>query len=134
MGRGWRYSIVPALGALAAVFLVLPTTGADATVTIAEVEGGAWAYEPAELSVAVGDRIAFTNETEVTHTANCLDCPWKTGDIQPGQTKMVTFIEDLRATFVCRYHSELLVGTLVVGNPGPAESAPGPSPAATPTG
>ena len=114
------------MAALAAVFLVLPQTGADATITVAEVAGGAWTYAPDELVIEAGQRVAFTNETETTHTADCIDCPWSTGDIQPGQTKMVVFDEDLASTFVCRYHSEVLVGSLTVGTPPAPDATPSP--------
>jgi len=124
-------SILPALAALAALFIVLPTGGGDAEVTMVSVADGGWAFQPAEIEVDEGARIAFSNDSTVTHTATCVGCPWDTGDVQPGETVFLTFDDAARYQFFCRYHGSTgaMTGQLTVGNP-PAST---PSPAAPPT-
>lgn len=118
MARATRVSILPAVAALAALFIVLPITGANATVVIAGT-APEWRYEPTQATIAVGERFAFRNETGVTHTADCVGCPWRSGDIQPGQTTFLPFEEDASFEYRCRYHPEVLVGRLTVGEGGP---------------
>jgi plastocyanin len=124
MGRGLRYSILPAVAALSAFFVVLPTTGADARIKIVDA-GAGWAFSPATVRVEPGARIAFVNQTGVTHAADCDACPWTSGDVEPGQTRMVTFPSEIGSGFHCRYHPELMTGSLTVGTP------PSPSPSAS---
>ena len=118
MARATKVSILPAVAALAALFIVLPTRSGDATVAIAGA-GGEWRFEPAQVTIASGQLVAFRNETRVTHTADCVGCPWRSGDIQPGQTRLVAFDEDATFEYRCRYHPDVLVGRLTVGEGGP---------------
>jgi plastocyanin len=132
MPRWIRYSLFPAAVALAALFIVLPQTGADATIKIVN-QGGTPAFSPSTRSVKRGARIAFENDTRQTETASCLNCPpttsWDSGDIQPGQTVFVT-LPDIAVTFdfASRY-AEALQGRLLAGVS--EESSPSPSPAAS---
>jgi plastocyanin len=129
MAKGMRYSIIPTVAALAALFIVLPKTGAGAEVTMIG-DTGAWRFEPAALEVEPGARVAFVNETGATHTADCVGCPWSTGDVQPEQTRTVVFRTEGVYPFGCRYHPDLMTGTLIVGTPPPG-SSPSPSPTST---
>lgn len=128
MARSSRSLIAPAVVALAALFIVLPRGGADAEVTIVDA-GEAWAFSPASVSVEAAARVAFVNETDVTHTATCQGCPWDSGDIQPGQTAMLTFDDEVASSFFCRYHgaSQGMEGQLVVGDPPVPQPSPSPS-------
>jgi plastocyanin len=121
-----RYSLLPAAIALSALFIVLPSTAADATIKFLGKDPG-FRLSPTSLHVERGARVAFENDTRTTHTATCGSCPkdaWDTGDIQPGQTVFLTFDKEGTFTYVCRYHTNL-IGQLVVGNP---EASPSPSP------
>jgi len=124
MARGMRNSIIPTVAALAALFIVLPKTGAGAEVVMVG-DTGAWRFEPAELRIEVGARVAFVNQTGVTHTADCVGCPWSAGDVQPEQTRTVVFRTDGAFQYGCRYHPDLMAGILIVGAPPPS---PPPSP------
>jgi plastocyanin len=85
--------LFPAAVAFAALFIVLPQTGADSTIKIV-TKGGSPAFSPIVASVRAGARIAFENDTRETETATCATCSarseWDSGDIQPGQTVFVT--------------------------------------------
>lgn len=130
MGR-WFRSLVPAVAALAAVFIVLPQGGGDATVHMVAA-GDGWGFRPATVRLEPGGRVAFVNDTGVTHTATCSGCPWDTGDVQPGQTVLLPFLDTAAYRFACDYHGglgmtgELLVGsgTLPAASPGPVIPTP----------
>lgn len=128
MRPAYKYSLIPVIAGVAALFAVLPHRGGDATVRIVAASGG-FAFDPGATTIQPGQRVAFVNETKQTHTATCDGCPWTSGDIQPSQTKFVTFGAEARTSFACTYHPEeaRLRGTLVVGSP-PAAATPSPSP------
>lgn len=127
MPRWIRYSLFPAAVAFSALFIVLPQTGADATIKIVD-KGGTPTYSPSVLSVNPGARIAFENDTRQTETATCLNCTpnanWDSGDIQPGQTVFVT-LPDLAAAldYASRY-DEVLQGKLLAGVTEEASASP----------
>lgn len=130
MRPAFKYSLLPVIVGVSALFAVLPQRGADATVRIVRA-GDGFAYTPGAVKIEAGQRVAFVNDSKQTHTATCDGCPWTSGDIQPSQTKFVTFETDAATSFACIYHpdDERLKGTLVVGSPR-ATPSPTPSPSA----
>ena len=128
MPRWIRYSLFPAAVALAALFIVLPQTGADATIKIVN-RGGTPAFSPSSLSVKAGARVAFENDTRQTETATCLNCSakatWDSGDIQPGQTVFVTLPAGATAFDYASRFDEALQGRLLAGVS--EETSPSPS-------
>ena len=130
MPRWVRYSLFPAAVAFAALFIVLPQTGADATIKIRTVSGSA-SYSPATRTVKAGARVAFENDSRETQTATCLNCSartaWDSGDIQPGQTMFVT-LPDAAAEFIYgSNYNQGLQGRLLAG----VTAEPSPSPSAS---
>lgn len=116
MPRTVKLTVVPVLGALAVFFMVLPQRGADATVRISG-PAGAWAFAPAEVRIDPGERIAFDNDSKVTHSVTCVsdDC-FDLGDIQPAQVKFLTVEEVGVYEYVCRYHGRQgMSGRILVG-------------------
>ena len=130
MPRWIRYSLFPAAVAFAALFIVLPQTGADATIKMVNISGTP-TYTPSVLSVKAGARIAFENDTRQTQTATCLSCSpktnWDSGDIQPGQTVFVTLPDGASAFDYASRYDEALQGRLLAGVT--EEASPSPSPA-----
>jgi plastocyanin len=129
MPRWIRYSLFPAAIALSALFIVLPPTGADATIKIV---GSATAsrFQPAVASVKPGARVAFENDTRATETATCINCgtgAWDSGDIQPGQTVFVTLPQTSGSFDYGSRYDQNLVGRLLVG----ISAEPSPSPSAS---
>lgn len=132
MPRSLKVSILPAVVALAAFFSVLPRTGADATVRMVR-SGDGWRFDPAVRTVASGQRVAFVNDSTVTHTASCAGCPWDTGDVQPGQTAFITVPSGGPFRYRCRYHESIrMTGELVTPGGTPPPGATAPSPVASP--
>ncbi len=130
-----RFSIVPALACLAAFIALLPTTGADATMRI-KTSVGPLRFVPSDVHIEPGDRIAFVNETDSTHTATCMNCPrgrdWSTGSIQPGQTIFVTFPDEGRFQVQDDHAPTEDPAQIEVGDP-PATTSPAPSPSPSPS-
>ena len=127
MPRWIRYSLFPAAIAFAALFIVLPQTGASSTI---KIEGSVTSprYVPAIASVKPGARIAFENDTRATQTATCLTCGpggWDSGDIQPSQTVFVTIPKAAGAFDYGSRYDQNLTGRLLVGVS--AETSPSPS-------
>ena len=119
-----RWSMLPVVVVTAALVMSLPRTGADAKIKIVSRDGG-FAFESALVRIEPGQRIDFLNDTTQTHDVTCPGCPWE-GDIQPGQSKLVTFSEVRSYSFGCRYHGEK--GQIVVGD-APLSPEPTASPA-----
>jgi plastocyanin len=127
MPRWIRYSLFPAAIAFSALFMVLPQTGADATVKITGPLASP-SFSPSVLSVKAGARIAFENDTRATQTATCATCTrdaWDSGDIQPGQTVFVTLPSAQGSFEYASRYDQAVTGRLLVGVS--AESSPSPS-------
>ena len=127
MPRWIRYSLFPAAIALSALFIVLPQTGADATIKILGTATTS-RFQPTISSVKPGARIAFENDTRATQTATCINCgvgPWDSGDIQPGQTIFMTIPKTPGQFDYGSRYEQNLVGRLLVGVS--AEASPSPS-------
>jgi len=127
MPRWIRYSLFPAAIAFAALFAVLPQTGADKTIKIVGREGSL-RFQPSSAAVDPGARVAFENDSRFTETATCLNCAgkaWDTGDIQPGQTVFLTLPESSLSYAYGSSYDQGLTGILLVGVS--AEASPSPS-------
>ena len=110
------------MAALAALIAFLPRTGPAVGVTMRD-----FAFAPQALRVLTGDSITIRNDGDVTHTFTCRKCGVDSGNIQPGQAKVVRFARPGTYEFVCRYHDTAgMQGRVVVG------SAPAESPAESP--
>lgn len=127
--RGLRTSVIPATVALAAFFLVLQVTGGDTVVRMTG-ELGSFSFDQQAIRIEPGQRIAFQNDTQVTHTAECVSCPWASGDVQPADLRLVAFDEVGAFEFRCRYHPEMS-GVIGVGTE-PVAPDPTPDPAPQP--
>lgn len=146
------------LGAcLAAVVLFVPSTGLAAgalpsqaaanTVQATETAGGStFVFEPATITIKVGDTITFDNTGQAPHTATADDGSFDSGNLDAG-AKFTTkpFTTPGTIPYSCTYHKALgMVGTIIVtgastggGTASPAASpaaSPSPSPAASPAG
>lgn len=133
--RWLRFSLVPALAALAATFALLPRTGAAVEIEMVEGGPGIVRFTPSDVHIDVGDRVAFTNTTERSHTASCVGCDralaWSTGVVQPGQTVFVTFPQEGAFTYGDPSSPPDSRALLQVGDVQPAQS-PSPSPSPSP--
>jgi plastocyanin len=102
--------------------LVAPVLGASHEVTI--VDG---AFQPATLTVVVGEPVTWTNTGSSTHTVTLDDGSLDSGSIAPGGTFGHTFEAPGTFGYHCAIHGSM-VGTIVVQG-APVTAAPGGSPA-----
>jgi len=67
-----------------------------------------FAYVPANLDVNPGDKITWSNEDIVPHTATAVDESWDTGSIANGESRTLTAKEGMSADYFCRFHPSML--------------------------
>jgi plastocyanin len=73
-----------------------------------------FAYAPAQLTVAKGTSLTFTNQDSTPHTATSGDAGgFDTGAIQPEQTKSVTLDRPGTFDYICSFHP-FMHGTVTV--------------------
>jgi plastocyanin len=70
-----------------------------------------FAFHPPTLRIEKGGRVAFTNSSNVTHTAS--DGSFDTNRIQPGTTKVVRFNHTGTFAYHCKIHP-FMTGKIVV--------------------
>ena len=72
-------------------------------------------FKPADLKVAVGDTVTFTNEGAIAHTVTATDgADFDSGSIAPGATFTFTAKTAGTVSYVCTFHPGMQ-GTLEVG-------------------
>jgi plastocyanin len=92
-----------------------PSSGASSSVTIprgAEVLGNR-AFNPGEVTVAVGDTVTWMNTDTVSHTSTSNAAGWDSGTIPAGRQFSFTFATAGTFPYQCRIHPGM-VGTVVV--------------------
>jgi plastocyanin len=94
------------------------TTGAPADTSSADAEAAVsiegFAFGPAELTVAPGTTVTWTNdESGIPHTTTSDDGDWDSGTLQPGDTFSFTFDEPGTYAYSCSIHPSMH-GTIVV--------------------
>lgn len=72
-----------------------------------------FAFAPATLMVKVGDKVTWTNQDSVGHSATADDGSWDTGLLSQGQSGSVTFSKTGTFTYHCSIHPTMH-GTVIV--------------------
>ena len=72
-----------------------------------------FAYKPADLTVAKGTTVEFTNEDSTAHTATAKGGAFDSGAIQPGKSSKVTLDQTGTFTYSCSFHP-FMKGTITV--------------------
>lgn len=72
-----------------------------------------FAFEPAQLSVSVGDTITWTNEGQAPHTVRWQDGEPESAELGNGDTYERTFSSAGSFPYVCGIHSDM-TGTITV--------------------
>ena len=70
-----------------------------------------FAFHPPTLRIKKGGKVAFTNSSNVTHTAS--SASFNTNRIKPGTTKVVTFAQKGTFAYHCEIHP-FMKGKIVV--------------------
>jgi plastocyanin len=102
---------VPSTETMAPDMTTPGTVAADAPMEAA-VEIADFAFGPAEITIAVGGTVTWTNTDNQAHTATSSG-NFDTGAIDPGATASVTFDEPGTFTYICSFHP-FMTGTITV--------------------
>jgi plastocyanin len=98
-----------AVAALAVVAFGGASAGASSTKAVGIAN---FKFQPGTLRVKAGTRVAFTNNSRVTHTATKAGA-FDTGDIRPGRSILVKFTKPGTFAYHCTIHP-FMHGTIVV--------------------
>lgn len=113
-------AFVPAV--LIALFLGAAAVGANNQATV-NVKMAGFAFDPATLTVNVGDTVTWTNSDTQPHNATASDGAFKTPDITQGQSTSITATVPGTHTYTCTIHPRM-VATLIVQAAGGAPALP----------
>ena len=94
-----RRSVMIGLAAIATLPAVATRAATDHAVTIQGMK-----FAPAELTVAVGDTVTFTNMDSAPHTGSAKDGSFDTGRLSKGQSGSVTISAAGDHAFLCKIH------------------------------
>jgi len=83
-----------------------PTAPADTSVRMAGSR-----FEPATLTIAVGETVRWFNDDALPHTVSPSDGSWDSGNLAPGQAFERRFDTAGSYSYLCRYHPGM-VGTI----------------------
>ncbi len=104
--------ILPALAVLATTAAAHAASGVSLTAT----EN---AFSPKSATVAVGDKVTWTNRGQAPHEVTATDGSFASGNIAPGASYSWTTTKAGTISYYCRYHGTAtsgMVGTLSVGS------------------
>ena len=91
----------------------VPDTGAADAPMEAAVEIADFAFGPAEITIAAGGTVTWTNTDNQAHTATSSG-NFDTGSIDPDATASVTFDEPGTFTYICSFHPFMTATVTVV--------------------
>lgn len=124
-GRRRRLATAALIAGLASVLAIGSVSGADRTVAMS-----GFAFDPATVTVEVGDSVTWENQDGVGHTATGSAGAFDTGTVSGGQSATVTFDTAGTFAYVCSIHPTMQ-GSVVVEPASAATDAPSVTPAAT---
>ncbi|HEX2221386.1 MAG TPA: cupredoxin family copper-binding protein [Candidatus Limnocylindria bacterium] len=127
MSRAQRLVVLP-MAVIAAVLLVSAATGlARPAVPVRgathQVSIDNFAFMPANLTVAVGDTVTWTNNDDAPHTATAGNGAFDSGNLDNGQTYSFTFTTAGTFSYICEIHPQM-TGTITVQAAPAAPAAP----------
>lgn len=86
-----------------------PPIPGDTTITpfpVTQVYVFNYHFVPANVSIAKGTSISWTNRDSIAHTVTSRDGSFESGDLGPGKTFLVNFPKEGYTSYYCRYHKE----------------------------
>jgi plastocyanin len=117
---------------LASALFLLPITlaqGQDQTVQpvpiqdVASVAIADHYFDVADIAIEPGTTVLWVNEGKVPHTVTADDGSFDSGELNPGDSYIVTFLGSGRLSYHCQLHSEM-VGSVTVGGESRGGEAP----------
>ena len=98
---------------LTAAVPVLPLLATQARAATHEVTIQNFAFEPADLTIAAGDTVVFTNADGAPHTATADNGSFDTGRLSRNQSAELTFSAAGSFSYFCAFHPNMK-GTITV--------------------
>ncbi|MEK9501229.1 cupredoxin domain-containing protein [Gaopeijia maritima] len=75
------------------------------------------AFHPAELRVAPGDTVTWTNRDFVPHTATAPDSAWTSPPLAKGESWQMVVRAPGRGTYICAYHPTMRATLVALATP-----------------
>lgn len=111
-GRNWNWGGMMGSGGMMGPMMGVgagPTAPAGTSVRMAGSR-----FEPATLTIAVGETVRWFNDDALPHTVSATDGSWDSGNLAPGQSYERRFDTAGSYPYLCRYHPGM-AGTIEVG-------------------
>jgi plastocyanin len=99
---------------LAAVMLILAGSTPTTRAAVQPVSIAGFSFNPATLSITVGDSVTWTNTDPVAHTITSDTSIWNSGPLSQSGTFQHTFTQPGIFLYFCSIHSTMR-GTILVG-------------------
>ena len=97
-----RRSVMIGLSAFAALPAATAHAATDHAVAIKSMT-----FDPADLTVAVGDTVTFTNMDSAPHTGSAKDGSFETGKLSKGKSATVTIGAAGDHAYFCKIHTNM---------------------------
>jgi plastocyanin len=86
-------------------------TGASHDVVISQMK-----FDPAQIEIAAGDKVVWTNKDDRDHTVVATDGSFKSSNLSKGDTFEHTFKKAGKFSYACAYHPRMKAIVIVDGN------------------
>ncbi len=90
------------------VFPYTESLFATSEVTEHRIEIANFVFSTGVLIVKPGDKVTWTNNDIVPHTATAKDRAWDTGLIEPGESATIVVNADMTESYFCEYHPSMI--------------------------
>ncbi len=91
---------------------------------VASVSIGDNFFDVADVFVEPGTTVYWSNDGQVPHTVTADDGSFDSGQLNPGDSYIVTFLGSGRLSYYCQLHPEMVGSVTVGGGSGGGEAAP----------
>jgi plastocyanin len=91
-----------------------PLVDADAGSSTNAVSISNFSFDPADVGVAAGTEVTWTNDDPAPHTVTAEDGTFDSGTLEPGQSFSVAVVGNGPITYFCQIHPDM-TGTVTVG-------------------
>lgn len=95
------------LSGLLAIFCLFFTLSTNAIAAEHTVEIKGMEFSPKTLTIKAGDKVKFINKDTAPHTASATDGRFESGELQEGQSEMVTFEKADTYAYYCMFHPSM---------------------------
>ncbi|MGC3937952.1 plastocyanin/azurin family copper-binding protein [Roseobacter sp. EG26] len=102
-----RRSVLAGAVASAAVPIRALRANADTGPKIHHVRIKSFKFEPAHITVSIGDTIRWTNEDVAPHTATAIEAGWDTKQLLKGESAEIIVTDAVETSYYCTFHPHM---------------------------